>query len=186
MPKKKPDPEGLEISWETPPEKLQKAYEEGSSWALDLCVLYCDHKRKRLPAWVRTELAKRVGEASDKMVKKVMPRKASASLAIAAIMVTEIHGFEGEDRFMVAEALLEGSAALSLYGKPFKLNNIKSIWQRRHKGDGFLVNTTAGRILFVRLLQAKYLLEKEKIAGNTDVEKIVTALGKLPPATSLD
>ncbi len=179
MSKKKSDPEGLEVIHEFHPEKLQKAHEEGDPLALYLCVLYCDHKRRRLPAWVRTELAQRVGEASDKIIIKAMLRKAPASLAIAAVMAAEVFKFESDDRFFIAERLLEDCGASSFQGKPFEQGNIKKIWGRRLKDNEPLVNDTALYTFASRLFLAECLVSKEEIPGKIHRDKIIYALAKL-------
>ncbi len=180
MAKKKPDSEGLEVSWETHPEKLQRALEEGDPLALDVCVLYCDHKRRRLPDWARTGLAQRGGRASDKMIVKAM-KKAPNSLAMAAVDAADVCGFTFGDRFKIAEQLLKGCGAKTLQGKAPKRKNIEQLWNRHHKDIETLVDDLALHVFAERLTIAQWLVLRPAEEMSQDVEKVIDKLEELYP-----
>lgn len=183
MSKKKSDktvsssPVKLEVNWEMEPEKFQKAYEEGDFWVLDLCVLYCDHERRRLPDWARTELEQRV---MDEKISKTLKSEAPASLVMAAVDVAEACEFAGDDRFLIAQGLLEGCGAKTIRGENFEFGNIRKTWRRRQdmidQGGEFLVNETARQTFAGRLVLAKHLESKKKIPGKTYTDKIYYVL----------
>ena len=179
MPKKKSDKATpfslvkLEVNWEMDPEKFQKAYEEGDSSVLDLCVLYCDHERRRLPDWARTELERRV---MDEKISTALKNETPASLVMAAVDAAEACEFTGGDRFLIAQGLLEGCGAKTIRGKDFDIGNTRKTWKRRQdtidQGGKFLVNETARQTFAGRLVLAKRLESKKKIPGKTYADKI--------------